>query len=60
MQAVMLEAPGQAQSSRVQEARCANEDEILLQVRKIGLCGTRPEFVSRAQCAGLVSARSRA
>ena len=40
MQAVILEAPGQAQLASVPEARCANEDEILLQVRKIGLCGT--------------------
>src|ERR1700755_955527 len=40
MKAVVLEAPGQAQLASIPEARVANEDEILLQVRKIGLCGT--------------------
>ena len=40
MKAVVLEAPGQAQLSSVPEPRIAIEDEILLQVRKIGLCGT--------------------
>ena len=40
MKAVILEAPGQAQLASIPEPRIANEDEILLQVRKIGLCGT--------------------
>ncbi len=40
MKAVILEGPGQAQLASVAEARIASEDEILLQVRKIGLCGT--------------------
>ena len=40
MKAVVLEAPGQAQVTSIPEPRIANEDEILLQVRKIGLCGT--------------------
>jgi threonine dehydrogenase-like Zn-dependent dehydrogenase len=40
MKAVVLEAPGQVQLASIPEARIANEDEILLQVRKIGLCGT--------------------
>ena len=40
MKAVVLEAPGQAQLTSIPEPRIANEDEILLQVRKIGLCGT--------------------
>src|SRR3954451_4086618 len=40
MKAVVLEAPGQAQMSSIAEPRIADEDEILLQVRKIGLCGT--------------------
>lgn len=40
MKAVVLEAPGQANLASIPEPRIANEDEILLQVRKIGLCGT--------------------
>ena len=40
MKAVILEAPGQAQLASLAEPRMASEDEILLQVRKIGLCGT--------------------
>ncbi len=40
MKAVILEGPGQAQLASVAEARTVSEDEILLQVRKIGLCGT--------------------
>ena len=40
MKAVVLEAPGQAQLASIPEPRIASEDEILLQVRKIGLCGT--------------------
>ncbi len=40
MKAVVLEAPGQAQITSIPETRPANEDEILLQVHKIGLCGT--------------------
>jgi threonine dehydrogenase-like Zn-dependent dehydrogenase len=40
MKAVVLEAPGQAQLTSVAEPRLAGEDEILLQVRRIGLCGT--------------------
>ena len=40
MKAVVLEAPGQAQLASIAEPRIANEDDILLQVRKIGLCGT--------------------
>ena len=40
MKAVVLESPGQATLASIPEPRIANEDEILLQVRKIGLCGT--------------------
>jgi 2-desacetyl-2-hydroxyethyl bacteriochlorophyllide A dehydrogenase len=40
MKAVILEGPGQAQLASVAEARIASEGDILLQVRKIGLCGT--------------------
>ena len=40
MKAVLLEGPGQAQLASIPEPRLTNEDEILLQVRKIGLCGT--------------------
>ncbi len=40
MKALVLEAPGQAQLTSVPEPRIADEDEILLQVRKVGLCGT--------------------
>lgn len=40
MKAVVLEGPGQAQLASVAEPRIAHEDEILLQVRRIGLCGT--------------------
>ena len=40
MKAVVLESPGQAQLTSIPEPRIANEDEVLLQVRKIGLCGT--------------------
>ena len=40
MKAVVLEAPGQVQLASIPEPRIASEDEILLQVRKIGLCGT--------------------
>jgi len=40
MKAVMLEAPGNAVLSSIPEPRIAGEDEILLAVRKIGLCGT--------------------
>jgi len=40
MNAVILEGPGQAQLTSVAEPRAAAEDEILLRVRKIGLCGT--------------------
>jgi threonine dehydrogenase-like Zn-dependent dehydrogenase len=40
MKAVVLEGPGQAQLASVAEPRLAGEDEILLQVRRIGLCGT--------------------
>src|SRR5215469_9548776 len=40
MKAVVLEGPGQAQLVSIPEPRIANEDEILLQVRKIGLCGS--------------------
>jgi threonine dehydrogenase-like Zn-dependent dehydrogenase len=40
MKAVVLEGPGQANLTSIPEPRIANEDEILLQVRKIGLCGT--------------------
>jgi threonine dehydrogenase-like Zn-dependent dehydrogenase len=40
MKAVVLEGPGQAQLASVADPRIASEDEILLQVRKIGLCGT--------------------
>ena len=40
MKAVVLEGPKQAQLAAVAEPRVAHEDEILLQVRRIGLCGT--------------------
>lgn len=40
MKAVVLEGPGQAQLTSDVEPRPAGEDEILLQVRRIGLCGT--------------------
>ncbi len=40
MKAVVLEGPGQAQLASVADPYIGNEDEILLQVRKIGLCGT--------------------
>src|SRR4051812_47168662 len=40
MNAVVLEGPGQAQFISIPEPRIANEDEILLQVRMIGLCGS--------------------
>ena len=40
MKAVVLEGPGQAQLTSDAEPRPAAEDEILLQVRRIGLCGT--------------------
>lgn len=40
MKAVVFEGPGQAQLTAVPEPRRSSEDEILLQVRKIGLCGT--------------------
>jgi len=40
MKAVVLEGPGQAQLISDAEPRPAGEDEILLQVRRIGLCGT--------------------
>jgi 2-desacetyl-2-hydroxyethyl bacteriochlorophyllide A dehydrogenase len=40
MKAVVLERPGLAQLAAVAEPRIAHEDEILLQVRRIGLCGT--------------------
>ena len=40
MKAVVLEGPGQALLASVPEPHIANEDEILLEVRKIGLCGT--------------------
>ena len=40
MKAVILEGAGQAQLASVAEPRIASEDEVLLQVRKIGLCGT--------------------
>ena len=40
MKAVVLEGPGQAQLTSVVEPRLTDEDEILLQVRRIGLCGT--------------------
>src|SRR5579863_7804049 len=40
MKAVVLEGPGQAQLAAVPEPGRGHEDEILLQVRKIGLCGT--------------------
>src|SRR4051812_2833814 len=40
MKAVVLEGPGQAQLASISEPRVTNEDEILLHVRKIGLCGT--------------------
>ena len=40
MKAVILEGPAQAQLASVAEPRIASEDDILLQVRKIGLCGT--------------------
>ena len=40
MKAVVLESPGQALLASIPEPHVANEDEILLKVRKIGLCGT--------------------
>jgi 2-desacetyl-2-hydroxyethyl bacteriochlorophyllide A dehydrogenase len=40
MKAVVLEAPGQASLASIPEPHIVNEDEILLKVRKIGLCGT--------------------
>jgi threonine dehydrogenase-like Zn-dependent dehydrogenase len=40
MKAVVLEGPGQAQLTSEAVPRVAAEDEILLQVRRIGLCGT--------------------
>ena len=40
MKAVLLEGPGQAQLASVADPQIASEDEILLRVRKIGLCGT--------------------
>jgi threonine dehydrogenase-like Zn-dependent dehydrogenase len=40
MKAVVLEGPGQAQLTSVAQPHPAGEDEILLQVRRIGLCGT--------------------
>lgn len=40
MKAVILEGPGQAQLASVPEPRIPGDDEILLRVRKIGLCGT--------------------
>ena len=40
MKAVVLEGPGQAQLAAVAEPRLAHQDEVLLQVRRIGLCGT--------------------
>ena len=39
MKAVVLEGPGQASIRDVRE-RVAPEDEVLLQVRMVGLCGS--------------------
>ncbi len=59
MKAVMLEGPGQAQLASVAEPRITSEDEILLEVRRIGLCGHGSEFLSRAESADFVSAHPR-
>jgi 2-desacetyl-2-hydroxyethyl bacteriochlorophyllide A dehydrogenase len=40
MKAVVLEGPGQAQLASIPEPRIVDEDEILLRISKIGLCGT--------------------
>jgi threonine dehydrogenase-like Zn-dependent dehydrogenase len=40
MKAVVLEAPGRAGVAAVADARLNGDDAILLQVRKIGLCGS--------------------
>lgn len=40
MKAVVLNAPGQASIAEVAEPVPAHEDDILLEVRKIGLCGS--------------------
>ncbi len=39
MKAIVLEEPGRAVVREVEEPR-AKEDEVLLQVRRIGLCGS--------------------
>ena len=58
MKAVMLEAPGNAELSSIPEPRVAGEDEILLQVRKIGLCGTDLNSYRGRNAAGFFSAHS--
>ncbi len=40
MKAVVLETPGQAALKNVPEPPPAGADEILLQVRMVGLCGS--------------------
>lgn len=40
MKAVLLQGPGHAAIAEVAEPRGINEDDILLQVRRIGLCGS--------------------
>ncbi|HWG20028.1 MAG TPA: zinc-binding alcohol dehydrogenase family protein [Terracidiphilus sp.] len=40
MKAVVLQGPGQAGLQAVADARAAQEGEVLLRVRKIGLCGS--------------------
>ena len=40
MKAVVLRAPGHAELSEVADAQASGSEEILLQVRKVGLCGS--------------------
>lgn len=40
MKAIMLESPGKAALAPVAEPRSAGADEVLLQVRRVGLCGS--------------------
>ncbi|HEY1987026.1 MAG TPA: zinc-binding alcohol dehydrogenase family protein [Terracidiphilus sp.] len=40
MNAVVFEGPGRAQVATVKEPQTAREEEVLLHVRKIGLCGS--------------------
>src|SRR5579863_1439203 len=40
MKAVVLESPGQAELKMVEEPNAPGEGEVLLQVRRVGLCGS--------------------